>query len=282
MLASGSLDKSVKVWREGDGGGGQQINHHKWVRCLDWSVRGDLAVGCGGGEAAVWRGGSTRVDLKGHNSDILAIKFAKDGSLVATGSWDSTCRVWEATTGQLVRKVNCGSPVSALVWTGERSFVRGCSNGGIQQQWVDLGEDSRDFQWHCGDVQSLDFQPSSSLLASGSSDKMVIVQKVDNFISTPALLHTLTGHKDRVVEVKFSPSDAHFLSTCDESGEVRLWDVLNGNCRHIFQSGRLVGTQFEENLIDFSPDGKLLACRGGEVNVLRVASGQVAVVVIMI
>ena len=30
--------------------------------------------------------------------------------------------------------------------------------------------------------------------------------------------------------------------------------------------------------INFSPDGKLLACRGSEVKVLRVATGQVAAV----
>ena len=93
MLASGSFDKSVRVWREGDGGGGHQINHGRDILCLDWSVRGDLAVGCAGGEAAVWRGGNTGIDLKGHADHIWAIKFAKDGNLVATGSDDKTCRV---------------------------------------------------------------------------------------------------------------------------------------------------------------------------------------------
>merc|ERR1712061_358188 len=55
VLASGAYDKSVKVWREGDGGGSQEMSHGNKVLCLDWSVRGDLAVGCFNGEAAVWR-----------------------------------------------------------------------------------------------------------------------------------------------------------------------------------------------------------------------------------
>ena len=162
------------------------------------------------------------------------------------------------------------------MWTCERSFVNGCSNGRIQLWLVDQGEDSLDLQEHRGAVYDLDYQRSSALLASGSRDKTVIVQKVDS-TSTLAPLHTFTGHKDQVVEVKFSPSDPHILATYDESGEVRPWDILNGNCNHIFQCG-VAGSWYEESFINFSPDGKLLACSGDEVNVLRVASGQVAIV----
>ena len=139
----------------------------------------------------MWDGGSTRVDLKGHTDFIVATKFAKDGNLVATCSRDFTCCVWEATTGRLVRKVDCGIYVWALVWTGERSFLGGDSNGRIQQWSVDQDGDSLDLQRHSGYVYSLDFQPSSALLASGSWDKTVIVQKVDS-TSTQAPLHTLT------------------------------------------------------------------------------------------
>ena len=182
----------------------------------------------------MWRGGRTRVDLKGHTDWILAIKFAKYGNLVATASHDRTCRVWEATTGQLVRKVYCGSYVYALLWTGEKSFASGDGTGRIKQWSVDQEGDSLDLQGHSGPAFSLDFQQSSALLASGSRDSTVIVQKVDNSTSTPAPVHTLTGHKGKVYEVKFSPSDLHILATCDSGGEVTLWDVHHGNCRHIF------------------------------------------------
>ena len=74
VLASGSWDSSVKVWRKGDGGGSQQISHTNTVFCLDWSVRGDLATGCFR-EAAVWRGGRRIAQLKGHTDSIYSIKF---------------------------------------------------------------------------------------------------------------------------------------------------------------------------------------------------------------
>ena len=92
VLASGSVDSSVKVWREGDGGGSQEMSHRREVYCLDWSVRGDLATGCYGGEAAVWRGGSKLVNLEGHTNTIYSIKFNGSGELICTGSRDKSIR----------------------------------------------------------------------------------------------------------------------------------------------------------------------------------------------
>ena len=175
-----------------------------------------------------------------------------------------------------MRTVNSGSSVSALAWTGQ-TFFTGGQNGQIQQWGLDSDEATLDIQGHRVQVNSLDYEPSSALLASGSSDQTVIVQKV-NFTSTPAPLHTLTGHISDVYEVKFSPSDPHILATCDIGGEVRLWDAHSGNCIHIFQNG-FCGALYlsRENYINFSPDGKLLACCGNEVKVFRVASGQVII-----
>merc|ERR1719507_2964509 len=166
VLASGSFDSSVKVWREGDGGGSQQMSHGNLVLCLDWSVRGDLATGCWGGEAAVWRGGSKLVNLEGHTDHIYSIKFNGSGELICTGSLDKSIRVWEVTTGRLVRRVDCGSPVIATIFINEDTVVSGCSDGRIQQWSVDQAEADLDLKGHSRDVTSLDFQPSSKLLSS--------------------------------------------------------------------------------------------------------------------
>ena len=58
-----------------------------------------------------------------------------------------------------------------------------------------------------------------------------------------------------------------------------MWDALAGNCLHLFQSDRGGMKYGLPNNINFSPDGKLLACRGSEVKVLRVATGKLAAIV---
>merc|ERR1719237_701285 len=254
------------------------MGHENLVLCLDWSVRGDLATGCFGGEAAVWRGGSKLVNLEGHTNDIYSIKFNGSGELICTGSHDKSIRVWEATTGRLVRQVDCRSTVYQTIWI-ETQIISGCWDGRIQQWSVDQAEADLNLKGHSDTVRSIAFQPSSKLLSSGSDDKNVIVQKLDS-PSSPAPLHTLTGHKSYVKEVKFSPSEAHILATWDGNGEVRLWDALAGNCLHLFQCDKdgMKSFSWEENFINFSPDGKLLACRGSEVKVFRAATKQLAAV----
>ena len=71
---------------------------------------------------------------------------------------------------------------------------------------------------------------------------------------------------------------------CDKFGnpfyEVRLWDARDGNCLHVLQCeiDGLRSYSFEENFINFSPNGQLLACRGAEVKVFKVATGKVVAV----
>ena len=91
----------------------------------------------------------------------------------------------------MVRRVDCGSFVLAVVWKDEKTFITGSRDGRIQQWSVDQDEASIDLKGHSDQVNSLDFQQSLSLLASSGLDKNVIVQKLDS-PSSPAPLHTLS------------------------------------------------------------------------------------------
>ena len=106
--------------------------------------------------------GRTKIDLNGQTGNIVAIKFAKDGNLIATGSRDKTCRVREATTGHPVRKVKCGSSVFALVWTGEKSLVSGNMDGRIKLWSVDQDGDSLRLQGHSRTVYRTSTYSSST------------------------------------------------------------------------------------------------------------------------
>jgi WD40 repeat protein len=65
LLASGSLDKTIKLWRVEDG---------SLVRTLT-----------------------------GHTDVVNSVAFSPDGRLLASGSWDKTIKLWRVADGSLVR-----------------------------------------------------------------------------------------------------------------------------------------------------------------------------------
>ena len=81
------------------------------------------------------------------------------------------------------------------------------------------------------------------------------------------------GHKAIVEEVKFSPTLFSLLASWDQEWQIRLWDALAGTCQKVIQCTQGgMKTNHVENFMSFSPDGQLLACRGEEVSVFRVAT----------
>ena len=141
FLASGSSDKTVKVWEVGSWWEVATLRgHENWVYSVSFSPDGKfLASGSDDATVKVWEVGSWRevATLRGHWGSVWSVTFSPDGKFLASGS-DKTVKVWEV-----------GS------WR-EVATLRG----------------------HKECVYSVSFSPDGKFLASGSLDKTVKVWEV--------------------------------------------------------------------------------------------------------
>ncbi|XP_020270326.1 WD repeat-containing protein 26-like isoform X3 [Asparagus officinalis] len=88
-------------------------------------------------------------------------------------------------------------------------------------------------QSHRNEVWYLQFSNTGKYLASASNDKSAIIWEVHEN-GEVSLKHTLTGHQKPVLMVAWSPDDRELL-TCGMEEVVRRWDVVSGDCLHVYE-----------------------------------------------
>jgi WD40 repeat protein len=190
-LASGSHDRSVRLWRTGD----------------DVSPPTPL------------------VTLPLASDEVLSVAFSPDGALVAAGSADRSVHVWRTFDRACVQVLRGhGGAVEALAFSPDGALIAAGSRGHTAHLWSVATWSSRGvLQGHSGAVEALAFSPDGALIATASSDRSARLWRA----SDQVLLHTLSGHSKAVVAVAFSPSGAA-LATLAEDERLLAWSVTSG------------------------------------------------------
>lgn len=103
---------------------------------------------------------------------------------------------------------------------------------------------------HVGQIECIAFSRDGRLMASGGRDQTVVVWD----LKTHKKKHVLTGFKDRLSAVAFSPNSKLLATGCWGKPGVRVWDMATG------KEIPLPNTEGNDvRSVAFSPDGKWLA-----------------------
>jgi WD40 repeat protein len=271
LLASGSDDKTIKLWEVASGREVRTLTGHThYVNSVAFSPDGRLlASGSTDSTIKLWdvASGSLVRTLSGHNGRVLSVAFSPDGRLLASGSDDKTIKLWEVASGSLVRTLtgHTGSVWSVAFSPDGRLLASGSGylDYTIKLWDVASGREVRTLSGHTDSVYSVAFSPDGRLLASGSCSKIENYSCVQGEIklwdvATGSLVRTLSGHTHNVWSVAFSP-DGRLLASGSEDKTIKLWDVASGR-----EVRTLSGHNGRVFSVAFSPDGRLLASGSGD------------------
>mmetsp|Transcript_23263 Transcript_23263/g.35895 ORF Transcript_23263/g.35895 Transcript_23263/m.35895 type:complete len:1396 (-) Transcript_23263:2625-6812(-) len=218
-LASGSEDKSVRIWNTTTGDCQRKFEGHSGsVTCVAWSADSQrLASRSDGGDIRLWdlsTGVCARV-IQGFALELLCIAWSPNHEQLASGSVDGIIRIWDTKTGD-----------------GERIM-----------------------EGHTGAVSSLEWSPSGNKLASGSHDNTVRIWDSD----TGDCVTVMEGHTGSVTCVVWSMSNGQQLASGSKDGTIRIWDITNTTERYQTTTQDVTNTAKYVTYIAWSPDSQRLA-----------------------
>jgi WD40 repeat protein len=204
----------------------------------------------------------------GHHGSAKSVSFSPDGQTIASGSADSTIKLWNVADGQELRTLKGHQrAVNSVSFSPDGKVLASGSKDGTIKLWnLADGQQLRTLKGHQNPVNSVSFSPDGKVLASGSQDGTI---KLWN-LADGQQLRTLKEHENYVFSVSFSP-DGKLLASASRDRTIQLWNVSNGQ-----KLRTLIGHQDAVYSVSFSPDGQTIASGGYDktIRLWNVADGQ--------
>lgn len=164
-----------------------------------------------------------------HSGWVTSVAFSPDGTQILSGSFDATAKIWDASTGKLIRTFDHKGRIDRREEIDELT-----------------GEAARTVSDSRRVVSSVAFSPDGKHILTGSFDSMRLWD-----VASGAILHSSAHDKtdQGVLTVAFAPDGSRVLSGGADK-TARLWDAATGNLIFTLQ-----GHFGSVNSVAFSPDG---------------------------
>lgn len=207
------------------------------------------------------------ITLKNHTKRIRALDVSPDGKLIASGSLDGNVIIWNAETGEEIRRFSFSTPEQNIEFydvqfskKGERLAISGFE--------IFIVFDTR--TWEKRQIENekfidknvllnawkIQFSPLEKTIALGTFTGEVVFLDA----GTLEILRVLKLHQSNIKSLAFS-ADGKTLATASWDRTVKFIDVQTGEIVNELR-GHFAGV----HEISFSPDGKTLATAAADFN----------------
>jgi WD40 repeat protein/CubicO group peptidase (beta-lactamase class C family) len=203
-------------------------------------------------------------NLSGHLWEVTSVAFSPSGDILASAANDNRIRIWNVSTGSLVRILhNHSSGVSCLAFSLlNNDLLASSSWDNTIKIWnYTTGELLQTLTGHELGIRSIAYSPDGALLVSSDGEFTGSIPSSNPVNGTIKLWNTtdwtmlrnLTGHTDIVQSVAFSNDGKQIVSgSWDKT--IRFWNVTSGE--ELFN---MTGHAGAVHQVIFSPDGKTIA-----------------------
>lgn len=210
--------------------------------------------------------GFAKKSLHGHNGFVSDVVMSSDGLFALSGSWDTTLRLWDLTTGKTTRQFSghTGDVLSVAFSADNRQIVSG-SRDRTSRMWNTLGVSKHTFEQegHTDWVSCVRFSPNTEtpIIVSCGWDKLVKVWSLNNC----RLMTNHIGHTGYLNTVIVSP-DGTLCASGGKDGHAMLWDLTARKFLYTLEAGA------EIKSLCFSPNRYwLCAATGGMIKIWDLA-----------
>jgi WD40 repeat protein len=220
LIATGSNDKTVKIWRR-DGTLLRTLKHSGTVHRVAFSPDGrSIVAACLNGKVQIWDvDGNLLRSIEAHKAPVWGIAFSPDGQMIASASGDRTIRLWRL-DGTLIRTLNGHqNSVWNVAFSPDSKIVASGSVDRTVKLWQTDGTLLRTLADHQAPVWDVAFCPATveqetPLLASVSSDRTVKLWQLDGTLARTLKTESVLLGVD---------CQSGFLAASTKDNTIKLW-----------------------------------------------------------
>jgi COMPASS component SWD3 len=171
--------------------------------------------------------------FRGHTNHVLSVDVTPRGSLLASGSFDESIRLWDTRTARCIRVIAAHSePVTSLRFNADGTLLLSSSYDGLIRIWDTATQSClRTIQDEgLPPVATARYTPNGKYVVASTLDNRVRLWDISGATSRP--LKTYTGHLNRAFCLGLCVSatlsrgaQAPLLLSGSEDGRVVAWDV---------------------------------------------------------
>ncbi|KAL2346450.1 hypothetical protein Fmac_000450 [Flemingia macrophylla] len=187
--------------------------------------------------------------LNGHTSEVFACAWNPSAPLLASGSGDSTARIWKIADKHWDSGVQ-NEPVNVMV---------------LQHFRESTNEKAKD-------VTTLDWNGDGTLLATGSYDGQARIWSRDGELNS-----TLNKHKGPIFSLKWNRKGDYLLSGSVDKTAI-VWNIKTGEWKQLFEfhTGPTLDVDWRNNVsfATCSTDKMIHVCKIGEYRPIKTFSGH--------